>query len=83
MEAEGRVMRNCLASLVPRVLSGEAYYYRWVGEERATVEVGRVDERTWRIVHVEPPVAAAFRAAPLALALRPTVSIDSRGPTVG
>ena len=38
MRSEARKMRNCLADLIDKVFSGERYYYRWLGSERATVE---------------------------------------------
>lgn len=40
---EGDEMRHCVATLVDKVVAGKAYYYRWLGPERATVAIRKSD----------------------------------------
>ena len=48
MRREGLAMLNCMASKVRDVLDGEAVYYRWIGAERAHVELMRLPaSRGW------------------------------------
>ena len=47
MVREGRLMQNCLGSLIGDVLDGNGYYYHWVGDEPATVSVFRQEDGSW------------------------------------
>ncbi|WP_346350469.1 PcfJ domain-containing protein [Oceanimonas sp. AH20CE76] len=40
LQAEGRLMRHCVASYVNRIMAGECYIYRIMQPQRATFELG-------------------------------------------
>lgn len=42
--AEGRRMQHCVGGFASDVLGGTAYFYRWLGEERATIQMNRVGQ---------------------------------------
>jgi hypothetical protein len=44
---EGRLQSNCVATYAKRVESGEAFIYRVLYPERATLSVVRAEGRTW------------------------------------
>ena len=47
LREEGVHMQNCLAGKIGDVLDGTAYYYRWCGRERASVELLSADNGAW------------------------------------
>ena len=49
LEAEGKHMRHCVADYEHEVRLGGLYYYRWLGAERATVELASSDPGTWHL----------------------------------
>ena len=48
MLAEAAAMHNCVGHMIDDVVRGDAYYYRWRGRQRATVELVRT-EGVWRL----------------------------------
>lgn len=47
---EGREMRHCVADYIDDVRAGIVYYYRWLGRERATVQLAPGDDcGTWLV----------------------------------
>ncbi|HME25827.1 MAG TPA: hypothetical protein VKI44_31590 [Acetobacteraceae bacterium] len=49
LRSEGQRMRNCIASYLPRVMEGRAYFYRWDAEEPACVMLARTRHGAWRL----------------------------------
>src|SRR6202007_2209648 len=41
MWREGGAMHHCVRNMIDDVVRGDAYYFRWTGRERATVELVR------------------------------------------
>lgn len=79
LEEEGRLMGHCVANYTERALRGECAYYRWLGEERATVQFDRRPEG-WQVAQQLGPgnrplspatVAAIWQVATIQLAARP------------
>ena len=48
MRQEARVMRSCLAEMVPEAAGGKWVFFRWLGGERVTVHLRRVGT-AWRL----------------------------------
>jgi hypothetical protein len=48
MRAVAREMQNCLADMIPDVLSREVFFYRWNGSEPATVMLDQDPEEGWQ-----------------------------------
>jgi hypothetical protein len=46
LDEEGRRMEHCVATYADDVLRGKTYFFRWLGDERATVQLER-RERSW------------------------------------
>lgn len=46
---EGRRLRHCVADHEEDVWDGGSYFYRWLGRERATVELQRDGDGFWRL----------------------------------
>lgn len=66
---EGREMSHCVADYAAEVRSGFRYYYRWLGAERATVELSLAGADGWRITE-----ALAWRNADIARATRDEIA---------
>lgn len=49
LEEEGKALHHCVANFTERALKGECAFYRWQGEERATVQLDRRPEG-WQVV---------------------------------
>jgi hypothetical protein len=47
LKQEGRAMRNCVATYLDEVLSGDVYFYHWDGEEPASVCVVSTPVGDW------------------------------------
>jgi hypothetical protein len=47
LRSEGQRMRNCIASYLPKVMAGRAYFYRWDAEEPACVMLRRTALGAW------------------------------------
>lgn len=47
LHEEALQMQNCLADMIENVLEGVAYYYRWRGRERASVELLSARNGAW------------------------------------
>lgn len=66
LEEEGKVLNHCVANYTERALKGECAFYRWLGEERATVQLERRPDG-WQVVqhlgHGNRRLSAASAAA--------------------
>jgi hypothetical protein len=65
---EGREMRHCVADYADDVRAGIVYYYRWLGDERATVQLAAGEDcGTWLVEEAlgvgNAPLSAATLAA--------------------
>ncbi len=73
---EGREMRHCVADYGNDVVNGKRYFYRWLGTERATVQLDDVLNVGWSLVEMlgagNAPVSNATRQQIEALVLRQT-----------
>lgn len=62
LEEEGKALNHCVANYTERALRGECAFYRWLGEERATVQMDRRPDG-WQVVqhlgYGNRPLAAA------------------------
>ncbi|MGE4528808.1 MAG: HIRAN domain-containing protein, partial [Rhodospirillaceae bacterium] len=60
---EGRDLSHCVASYGSDVRSGRCYFYRWLGAERATVELALGEDFRWRLAEALGPCNAKISAA--------------------
>ncbi|WP_337998272.1 HIRAN domain-containing protein [Oleispirillum naphthae] len=60
---EGRDLSHCVAGYASEVRSGRCYFYRWLGEERATVELILGEDFRWRLTEALGPCNAAVSTA--------------------
>jgi hypothetical protein len=52
---EGRDLSHCVANYGSEVRSGQSYFYRWLGAERATVELSLGEDFRWRLTEALGP----------------------------
>jgi len=52
LEREGRDMQHCVANYANEVWSRRSYFYRWLGGERATVQLDLRADGHWALVQV-------------------------------
>lgn len=52
---EGHALRHCVANYEDEVRTGRRYYYRWLGTERATVEISLAEDFRWRLTEALGP----------------------------
>jgi hypothetical protein len=52
MRSEALDMQNCLDTCVSEVLDGDVYYYRWTGDERATLCIQPVAQDRWGLAEI-------------------------------
>lgn len=75
LRAEGLMMRHCAGSpeFIERVLGGDAFFYAWLGEERATVCLRRHEDKwtIWQIQGYENRQPSASTIAGIRAALGP------------
>lgn len=80
--AEGKRMQHCVADFEDDVRAGYVYFFRWFGEERATVQLSRAESGRWYLSEhlgrhnalLSPATVAAIRcevAAQLPAPLEP------------
>jgi hypothetical protein len=43
LQAEGKEMNHCVAGYASEVATGHSYFFRWLGSERATVQLSLID----------------------------------------
>ncbi len=80
LEREGREMRHCVANYTAQAMRGEAAFFRWLGPERATVQLSRGPDG-WRLVQHLGPGNAQLSPSTVA-AIRAEVAVQLAGTPV-
>jgi len=81
---ESATMNNCSIKYLDQILAGEVYFYRWHGDERATVALRVTESGRWRIFDIRAikdgdPTKITVRAIAKAVArARPKLKVSIR-----
>ena len=82
MDEEGNAMEHCVGSMWEVVIRRTAYFYRWLGTERATVELLNVGG-SWHVGQIKGPKNATISAQTVSLIkslVRRNLTMDDKIP---